>query len=142
MTVVAGERRFPAPPERIFALLTDPSVIAAAVPAVRSHRMLDADRWEARVKPPLPLAPSFRIRFEVTGRRPPEHAGLVAHGGGAHVTSTFDLRADGEGATLMQWQAEVHLGGILDRFAGPGLDAIARHQAERTLDAVDRALAR
>ena len=103
--------------------------------------MLDEDHWEARVKPPLPLAPSLRIRFEVTGRRPPEHAGLVAHGGGAHVTSTFDLSPEGESGTLMRWQAEVRLGGVLQHLGGHGLEAIARHQAERTLDAVDRALA-
>ena len=140
MTHVEGERRFAAPPERVFALLTDPAVIAAAVPAVRGHRVLDVDHWEAKVKPPLPLAPSLTIRFEVTQRRPPEHAGLRAHGGGADVESTFDLSPDGEAGTVMRWQARVSLGGVLRRFGGHGLDAIARHQAERTLDAVERAL--
>ena len=140
MTVVAGERRFAAPPERVFALLTDPALIAHAVPAVRGHTVRDADHWEAKVKPPLPFAPSLTIRFEVTGRRPPEHAGLRAHGGGADVDSVFDLEPVDGGATLMRWRAEVRLGGVLRRFAGAGLDAVARHQAERTLDAVERAL--
>jgi carbon monoxide dehydrogenase subunit G len=139
MTTVHGERRFAAPPERVFALLTDPAVIAAAVPAVRSHRVVDADHWEAKVKPPLPLAPSLTIRFAVTDRRPPTHAGLRAHGGGADVASTFDLTPDGDG-TLMRWQATVELGGLLRRFGGRGLEPVARHQAERTLDAVERAL--
>ncbi|HZT17323.1 MAG TPA: SRPBCC family protein [Gaiellaceae bacterium] len=140
MTHVEGVRRFAAPPERVFALLTDPSVIAAAVPAVRGHRVLDADHWEAKVKPPLPFAPSLTIRFEVTERRPPSHAGLRAHGGGADVASTFDLAADGEGGTVMRWRATVGLGGLLRRFGGHGLETVARHQADRTLDAVERAL--
>src|SRR3954452_2548015 len=73
MAVVEGQRRFAAPPERVFALLTDPDVVASAMPAMRGHTVIDADRWEAKVKPPLPLAPSIRIRFEVQERRPPEH---------------------------------------------------------------------
>jgi carbon monoxide dehydrogenase subunit G len=139
MAVVEGERRFAATPERVFALLTDPDVIASAIPAVRSHRVLDRDHWEARVKPPLPLAPSVAIRFEVLDRREPEHAALHAHGAGADVTSTFDLTRDG-GDTVMHWRTELHLTGVLDRLTGHGLDAVARRQADRTLAAVEHAL--
>ena len=139
MTVVEGERRFAAPPERVFALLTDPDVVAPAIPAVRSHTVVDADHWNAKVKPPLPLAPAITIRFTVLDRRPPEHAALHAHGGGADVTSTFDLASDGDG-TVMHWRTELKFSGLLSRLAGPGADAIARRQANRTLDAVERAL--
>jgi carbon monoxide dehydrogenase subunit G len=139
VAVVEGQRRFAAPPGRVFALLTNPDVIASAMPAVRRHRVIDADRWEAKVKPPLPLAPSVTVRFEVLDRRPPEHASLHAHGGGADVRSTFDLEPDGDG-TLMRWRTELHLTGLLERFAGHGLDGVAQRQAERTLDAVERAL--
>ena len=62
-----------------------------------------------------------------------------AHGGGSDVSSTFDLSPDG-GGTLMRWRTEIRLSGLLGRFAGPGLDAIAARQANRTLDAVERAL--
>src|SRR6476659_9953287 len=65
MAVVEGERRFAAPPERVFALLTDPAVVASAMPAMRGHSVIDADHWTAKVKPPLPFAPSITIRFEV-----------------------------------------------------------------------------
>lgn len=139
MTVVSGERRFAAPRERVFELLTSPDVIAAAMPAVKSHEVIDADHWQAKVKPPLPLAPALKIRFEVLERRPPEHAALHAHGGGADVTSTFDLSEDGDG-TVMRWRTELHLSGVLDKLAGPGLDAIAHRQAQRTLDEVTRRL--
>ena len=139
MTVVVGERRFDAPRERVFELLTSPDVIAAAMPAVRGHQVVDADHWRAKVKPPLPLAPAVTIHFEVLDRRPPAHARLHAHGGGADVTSTFDLD-DVDGSTLMRWQTELHLTGLLGRLAGPGLEPVARRQAERTLDEVTRRL--
>jgi carbon monoxide dehydrogenase subunit G len=139
MTVVSGERRFDAPPERVFRLLTDPEVIASAMPAIRRHTVIDADHWEAKVKPPLRFVPALTIHFEVLDRREPTHAGMRAHGGGADVSSTFDLAPDGDGC-LMSWRTELSLTGPLGHFAGHGLDGIARRQAERTLDAVDRAL--
>ena len=139
MTVVAGERTFAAPPARVFALLVDPDVVAAALPGARGHTVRDADHWEVKIKPPLPLAPRVTVRFEVVERREPEHAALVAHGGGADVRSTFDLAAVGEGTT-MRWRTELALSGILGHLVGPGLDAVARRQADRMLDAVERAL--
>ena len=141
MTVVEGVRRFAAPPERVFALLTDPDIIASAMPAVRGHTLIDRDHWNAKVKLPLPLplAPSITIHFAVLDRRPPDHAALHAHGGGVNVTSTFDLAADGDG-TLMHWQTEIKFSGLLSHLGGPGLDVVAQRQAARTLDAVERAL--
>jgi carbon monoxide dehydrogenase subunit G len=139
VTVVEGQRRFAAPRERVYELLTSPDVIAGALPVVRSHEVLDADHWLAKVKPPMPLAPAITIRFEVLDRRPPAHAALHAHGGGADVTSTFELE-DEAGETLMRWRTELHFAGLLDRLAGHGLDALAHRQAARTLDAVERAL--
>ena len=141
MNAVSGERRFAASPDRVFQLLVDPEVMVSALPGARGHRIVDADHWEAKVKPPIPLAPCVTIRFEVVERRVGEYASLRAHGGGADVTSTFDL-ADADGETLMRWQAQPALSGVLGRLAGSSLDAVALRQANRTLDAVELALAR
>jgi carbon monoxide dehydrogenase subunit G len=139
MTVVEGERRFAAPPERVFALLIDPDVVAPAIPSVCGHSVVDEDHWKAHVKPPFPLAPKITIGFTVLDRRPPSHAALRARGGGADVMSTFDLAAEGE-ETVMRWRTELRFSGLLSRVAGPGLEAVAARQANRTLDAVERAL--
>jgi carbon monoxide dehydrogenase subunit G len=139
MAMIEGERRFAAPRARVFELLTSPEVIASAIPAVRGHTVTDRDHWQAKVKPPVRFAPSVTIRFEVLERQPPEHAELRAHGAGADINSTFELTPDGD-ETLMRWRTELHLTGLLGRFGGAGLDAVARRQAERTLDAVERAL--
>jgi carbon monoxide dehydrogenase subunit G len=139
MTVVRGERHFAAPRERVFAVLLDPDVVCAAIPAIRSHRAFDRDHFEAKVKVPMPLTPNVTVKFEIVERRDAEHARLYAHGAGAEVNSTFDL-ADHDGGTLMHWQAEFHVAGLLDRVVGHRLDAVASGQANRTLDAVEAAL--
>ena len=136
MTSVDGERVVDAPRERVFAALTNPDVVAAAVPVIRSHRELDDDHWEAKVKAPIPFAPSLTIRFIITQRRAPEHAAIQTHGGGAHVESSFDLEPDGDGRTRIRWRAEIALSGILAAFGGHGLEALARRAAERVLDRV------
>jgi carbon monoxide dehydrogenase subunit G len=139
MTFVEGERRFAAPPERVFALLIDPDVVAPAIPSVCGHSIVDEDHWKVQVKPPFPLAPKLTIGFTVLDRRPPSHAALRAQGGGADVTSTFELAAEG-GGTFMRWRTELRFSGLLSKVAGPGLEAVATRQAKRTLDAVERAL--
>ena len=136
MTTIEGERLIEAPPERVFEALTNPDVVAGAIPVIRSHREVDDDHWEAKVKAPLPFAPSVTIRFVVTERRAPEHAAIQTDGGGAHVVSSFDLEPDGGGRTRIRWRAEIALTGLLAAFGGHGLEPLARRAAERVLDRV------
>jgi carbon monoxide dehydrogenase subunit G len=51
----------------------------------------------------------------------------------------FDLEREGD-ATLMRWRTELRLAGVLGKLAGPGGEAVARRQADRTLDEVTRRL--
>jgi carbon monoxide dehydrogenase subunit G len=141
VTRVEGERTLDAPPERVFAALTNPDVVAAAIPVVRSHRIVDDDHWEAKIKAPLPFAPSVTVQFEVLDRRAPQHATIRSHGGGARVRSSFDLAAEGEGRTRVVWWAEVELSGLLAAFGGAGLEPLARRAADRVLDRVGAAAA-
>jgi carbon monoxide dehydrogenase subunit G len=139
MATVSGERRFEAPRERVFEQLLRPEVVLAPIPAVRSHRELGPDAFEATIKAPLPLAPSVKLRVEIVERSAPEHARMRGSGPGADVSSTFDLE-EADGGTLMRWQTEIDLHGLLGVLGGHGLEPLARKQAERSLDAVGRAL--
>jgi len=133
---IEGERSFDAPPAQVFAALMSPDVLTGAVPGVREPRVVDETHWTAKVKAPIPFAPALTLRFEVVDRRPPRHASLRVDGGGAHVVSNFDLEPEGVAATRMRWITTVELSGLLSPFAGPGLEPIARRQAERALDRV------
>lgn len=136
---IEGERSFAASREEVFAALTDPAVIAGALPGVRGWDASDPDRWTIELRLPLPLAPSLQLNVEVVERRLPERARLRGagggRGGGARVDSSFDLERAGEG-TLMRWAAEVELSGALGALAGGVVGPVARRQAERMLDAI------
>ena len=56
-------------------------------------------------------------------------------------SSNFDLTGN-DAETLMRWDAEVGLSGLLGRLAGSSLEAVAERQAKRMLDAVELALTR
>ena len=136
MLEIEGERIVDAPPERVFDALTDHDVVASAIPIIRSYREIDDDHWEAKVKAPLPFAPSVTIRFQIVERRPHEHASILSDGRGAHVQSSFDLTPDGDGRTRVLWRARIELTGLLAPFGGHGLEPLARRAAERVLDRV------
>ncbi len=136
---IEGERSFAAPREDVFAALTDPAVIAGALPGVRDWDASDPDRWTIAIRLPLPFSPTLRLNVEVAERRPPERARLRGagggRGGGARADSSFDLEAIGAG-TLMRWAAEIELSGPLGAVAGGVVEPVARRQAERMLGAI------
>jgi len=55
------------------------------------------------------------------------------------VTVIVRFEPDGE-ATVMRWRTELRLAGVLGKLAGAGGEAVARRQADRTLDEVTRRL--
>ena len=47
---VEGTYRFPAPPERVYALLLDPTVLAGCIPGCERLEAVGPDQYEATVK--------------------------------------------------------------------------------------------
>jgi len=133
---IDGERRFDAPPEQVFALLTDPAFLVSALPGIERWDLRDRDRWTAVMRPPVPLSPRLKLDFTVLDRREPEHALVRVNGGafgsGAVVESDFDLAPD-DGGTRMRWRAGIELSGM-PRRPRPIL-ARARREAPGGADA-------
>jgi carbon monoxide dehydrogenase subunit G len=132
---IAGERRFEAPPDDVFRVLTDPEEISGAFAAIE---LVDArgHDWTVVVRPALPGG--FRLKFSVRldDLREPEHARLRAWGkslgGRVSVDSAFELTPDGAG-THMRWQAEVDAAGLFSGLGSQALGPVATRQAERAL---------
>ena len=57
---LAGTREFDAPREAVFEAVTDPHLIAEAIPALESFEAVDSDHWAATAK--FSIAPRLRIR--------------------------------------------------------------------------------
>ena len=139
---VEGTREFAAPREAVFAALTDPQLVAEAIPLVGNLQVQDRDRWSAEVKVPLVArAPKIRLQFEILERREPEHAQLQAHGKSmgtsVRLASSFDL-AERDGGTTLRYDADVTLGGLLGRIPDSTLEPAARRAVDALLRSVER----
>jgi carbon monoxide dehydrogenase subunit G len=138
-----GTREFAAPPEEVYEALTDPELVAGAIPALESLTVADHEHWIATVK--VSIAPRLKVAFEVLDRRPPGHARLRAHGKNfgstASVDTSFELAEDGVKRTAMRYSAEFTLSGLLGRIGEPALRPIAERQVARLFAAVDRRVA-
>ncbi|HEY6585083.1 MAG TPA: SRPBCC domain-containing protein [Gaiellaceae bacterium] len=132
---IEGERRFAAPPERVYEALTDPERLGGAFSAIERVDA-EGDDWVVLVRPPVPGG--FRLKFSVRLEelREPEHARLRAWGkslaGRISVDSSFDLEPDGTG-TLMRWSAEVDAAGLFSGLGSQALGPVAKQQADRAL---------
>jgi carbon monoxide dehydrogenase subunit G len=132
---IEGERRFAAPPDRVYEALTDPERLGAAFSAIERVDA-EGDDWVVLVRPPVPGG--FRLKFSVRLEelREPEHARLRAWGkslaGRISVDSSFDLEPDGTG-TLMRWSAEVDAAGLFSGLGSQALGPVAKQQADRAL---------
>ena len=136
---IEGSREFTAPRENVFEALTDPELVATAIPALEAVAVADVDHWTASVK--IPIGPRLRVGFEILERRAPEHARLRAHGknlgGSATMDTCFDL-AQRNGRTSMRYDAEFRLTGILGRLGEHALRPVAERQVEKLLRAVEQ----
>ena len=125
----------------MFRALTDPHELSALMPGVERVEVSSDDGWIAVVKPPFGPGLNLKLDMHVTDRRPPEHARLVAWGKGfgarISIQTEFELGENGD-ATDMEWNADVGLAGLLGGFRGRAFESAARHQAERSLDRLQR----
>jgi carbon monoxide dehydrogenase subunit G len=140
---IEGERRFDAPPDAVYRALTDPDAMAAAFSSIERIEAA-SDEWTVIARPPFPGA--FRLRFSVRleDLRESEHARLRAWGkslgGRISIDSSFDLAGEGDG-TLMRWDAEIDAAGIFVGLGSQALGPVAKTQADRALDRLEKGLA-
>jgi carbon monoxide dehydrogenase subunit G len=141
-----GTRQFGAPREEVFAALTDPDLLARALPGVGRVVIESPDRWIAEIKVPLVArAPKLHCTFEIRDRRDPLHARLTAagksFGASMNLDTSFDL-ADVESGTEMHYGADIRLGGLLGRLGPTVVEPVAKRLLNGLLDAVDRRVTR
>lgn len=141
---IEGARVFEEPRQAVFDALTDPHVMAEAVPGVERVEIQNETHWTARIKVPLGVG-SLSFQFELLERQPPEHARLIARGkalgAGMLMDTEFELGED-RGRTDMRWRADVRLSGLLGRLGQPVVRPVAEHMVGGILDAVGRRAAR
>jgi carbon monoxide dehydrogenase subunit G len=117
---IAGTYRFDAPPERVWALLMDPAVIADCIPGCDKFEPSGEDSYRVRLKVALAaITGTYEGTVTLTDQVPQTSYRLVAEGQGrpgfVKGTSTITLRADGA-TTIVDVSGTVQTGGAIARL--------------------------
>jgi uncharacterized protein len=140
---VSGDRVFAAPRDVVWRVLNDPTSMAKTMPGVESFDIHDERRWTANVKIPLGLGGlKMKVDMEKVEEREPDFAKLAIKGQGVgammSMQTSFHLSDDADGATKMNWEADVRIAGPVGSMGQRVLQPIVNQQVQHVLSALDQ----
>jgi hypothetical protein len=136
---MTGERRIPAPRERVWDGLNDPEVLKASIPGCQSlEKVSDTEMKAAAAIKIGPIAARFNGTVFLTELNPPVSYTISGEGqggvagfakGGAHV----HLDEDGD-FTVMRYDVNAQVGGKIAQLGARLIDATAKSMADAFFD--------
>ena len=137
----SGSVPIAAPRDRVWAFLLDPNQVGRCGPGVESIEVIDPTHFKARAKVGVGfIAARFVVNLEMAEQEPPERAVITAHGQapGSAVDATAEMRlSDGQdGATVMDWQADVSIAGSIASVGARLIEGTANKMIGQTFDCI------
>jgi carbon monoxide dehydrogenase subunit G len=112
-----------APPERVFAEITNPALMASCIPGCEAIEVIDPKTYRARILIEVgPIKARFNLVVEVTAEEPPVRVLSVTRGEegsrASMLSANNELRLEvtAEGATAVRYLSEVSVTGRLGKF--------------------------
>ncbi|KAB2343048.1 SRPBCC family protein [Actinomadura rudentiformis] len=143
---VTGSATVAAPLPRVWDALQDPSVLALTIPGCESLEALGDDRYRMTVQAGVAsIKGTYTGEVALTDPDPPRSFVLRAKGQGAPGTVDATVRVrlgegDGEGSTLIEYDADAVVGGMVGGVGQRMLAGVAKRTAGEFFTAVERAL--
>jgi len=114
---VAGDYSLPAPPERAYALLQDPAVLAKCIPGCEGLDRVGQDDYAMRLKVGIAaISGRFDGKVRIADQKPPTSFRLIVEGSGKvgfmKGDGTIDL-LPADGGSNVQFEGEVQVGGTI-----------------------------
>lgn len=138
--VFAGSR------EKVWKMLHDPAILAKALPGTKRLEMVGEDHYtgEMQVSVGPVTAAAFAVTIKLTNKVPPESFTMVVDGRGtagytageAHVK----LTEQGPEATLMEYSADLDIGGRVAAVGQRLIDSVGKSMAKQGLESINREL--
>ena len=136
-----GTVEIAAPRDRVWAFLMDPNQVGSCGPGVASIEVIDETHFKAKAKVGIGfISARFVVDMEIAEREAPNRAVIKARGqapgSAVDATATMGLR-DGEGtATVMDWNADVLIGGTLASVGARMIEGTANKMIAQTFDCI------
>lgn len=142
---LSGEAVLTAPVADVYAALNDPAVLVRTIPGCQRLEMVGPDSYRATVLAGVAsIKGTFDGEVRLSDQAPPNSFTLHASGAGAPGTVTAVARvslSEGEaGGTLLRYDADATIGGVIGGVGQRMLAGVARKTAGEFFAAVDRTL--
>jgi carbon monoxide dehydrogenase subunit G len=139
---IEGTHKLAASRTVIFDLLTNPLLLQKCIPGCEQMDKVGDNRYDARLSIGIgPIKGRFTATVSLQELRRPEHYALVMEGKGqpGFVKGSGQLNfVDDEGATIVNFTGEVHVGGLLASVGQRMIQAAGKMMAERFFVALEK----
>jgi carbon monoxide dehydrogenase subunit G len=130
-----------APRDRVWAFLMDPNQVGACGPGVETIDIVDETHFKARAKVGIGfISARFVVDMEIAERTEPDRAVIRARGKApgstVDATATMALRDGADGATTMEWAADVMIGGRIASVGARLIEGTANKMIGQTFDCI------
>ena len=130
-----------APRERVWDFLMDPNQVGPCGPGVESIEVVDETHFKARAKVGIGfISARFAVDMEIAEREEPDRAVIKARGqapgSAVDATATMRLRDGDAGTTIMEWAADVMIGGTLASVGARMIEGTANKMIGQTFDCI------
>src|SRR3978361_1636235 len=136
---MTGERRIPAPRQKVWDALNDPQVLKAAIPGCKSlEKLSDTDMRATAAIRIGPIAAQFTGKVQLLDLNPPTSYRIAGEGQGgvagfANGGATVNLSDDGA-FTLLKYEVKAQVGGKIAQLGARLIDATAKQMADQFFD--------
>jgi carbon monoxide dehydrogenase subunit G len=142
---ITGSFTFNAPPDRVWAVLMDPAVLASCIPGCQRFEPDGDDRYNVTLTVGLAaITGTYTGTVVLTDLVPQTSYGLVVEGQGrpgfVKGTSAIALRAEGA-ATVVDVTASVQTGGAIARLGQRLIGGVAKMMLDRFFECLKSKLA-
>ena len=140
-----GDVTIETPRERAWAFLTDPRQVTQCAPDVQSLKVVDDRRFLVGVRAGVgPIKGTFTCAVMWLERDAPERARVQARckvpGSTVDLMTVMTLTDPGDGRTLLHWESDVQISGLLAGLSGPLIQSAADAVLQRVFVCVNAKL--
>jgi carbon monoxide dehydrogenase subunit G len=136
-----GTEEIKASRERVWAFLMDPNEVGSCGPGVESVEVVDETHFKAKAKVGIGfISARFIVDMEIAETQPPDRAVIKARGkapgSAVDATATMVLRDGADGGTVLDWGADVLIGGSLATVGARMIEGTANKMIGQTFTCI------
>ena len=130
-----------APRDRVWAFLIDPNQVGSCGPGVESIEIIDETHFKAKAKVGVGfISARFVVEMTMVELDEPTRAVIKAHGqapgSAVDALATMNLSDGTDGATTMDWSADVTISGTLASVGARLIEGTANKMIGQTFDCI------